>query len=103
VSGSKVKGQKNISREKHQSEDFHVIRQVPNVGGGGGSGGRSPAGSTEHTSGVKGQKNISHKNIEISILTLKEGPMVDDRVLPGSKEHQLPGSKVKDKKRGVSD
>jgi hypothetical protein len=48
--------------------------------------------------GFKGQKNISHKNIEISIFMPKEGPMVDDRVLPGSKEHQLPGSKVKGQK-----
>ncbi len=54
--------------------------------------------SKEHQlpgSRVKGQKNISHKNIEISIFTAKEGPMVDEGVLPGSKEHRLPGSKVK--------
>jgi hypothetical protein len=47
---------------------------------------------------VKGQKNISHRNIEISIFTLKEGSIVDDRVLPGSKEHQIPGSRVKGQK-----
>jgi hypothetical protein len=47
---------------------------------------------------VKGQKNISHKNIEISIFTPKKGSVVDDRILPGSKEHQLPGSKVKGQK-----
>jgi hypothetical protein len=47
------------------------------------------------SSKVKGQKNISHRNIEISIFTLKEGSTVDEGVLPGSKEHRLPGSKVK--------
>ncbi len=55
-------------------------------------------GSKEHQlpgSKVKGQKNIFYKNGEISIFTLKEGPMVDDRCLPGSKEQQLPGSKLK--------
>jgi hypothetical protein len=55
-------------------------------------------GSKEHHfpgSKVKGQKNIFYKNVEISIFTLKEGPIVDDRVRPGSEEHQLPGSKVK--------
>ncbi len=44
---------------------------------------------------VTGQKNIflqKHQNLD---FTPKEGPMVDDRVLPGSKKHQLPGSKVK--------
>ncbi len=45
--------------------------------------------------GIKGQKNISHKNIEISIFMPKKGPMMDDRILPGSKEYQLSGSKVK--------
>jgi hypothetical protein len=68
----------------------------------GGSGGEAPQGQRNILPGSKVKKNISHKNIEISIFTLKEGPMVDDRVLPGSKEHQLPGSKVKgQKKEGV--
>jgi hypothetical protein len=31
------------------------------------------------------KKNISHKNIEISIFMPKEGQMVDDRVLPGQR------------------
>jgi hypothetical protein len=47
-------------------------------------------GSKEHQlpgSKVKGQKNIFYKNVEISIFTLKEGPIVDDRVRPGSTEH----------------
>jgi hypothetical protein len=54
--------------------------------------------SKEHQlpgSRVKGQKNISYRNIEISIFTLKQGPIAGDGVLPGSKEHRLPGSKVK--------
>ncbi len=37
--------------------------------------------------GFKGQKNISHKNIEISIFMPKGGPMMDYRVLPWSKEY----------------
>ncbi len=44
---------------------------------------------------IKGQKTISHRNMEISIFTLKEGSIVDEGVLPGSREHQLPGSRVK--------
>ncbi len=47
-------------------------------------------GSKEHHfpgSKVKGQKNIFYKNVEISIFMLKEGPMLDDRVGPGSTEH----------------
>ncbi len=52
--------------------------------------------------GFKGQKNISHKNIEISIFMPKEGPMVDNRVLPGSKKHQLPGSNVKGQKNIIT-
>ncbi len=46
-------------------------------------------------SGFKGQKNISCKNFKISIFTPKKGPMVDHCVLSGSKEHQLPASRVK--------
>jgi hypothetical protein len=89
VARSKVKGQKNIFLQEHQNLDFHAEGRS--------NGGRPcPSGvKRASTSEFKGQKNIFYKNIKISIFTPKEGPMVDDRVLPGSKEHQLPGSKVK--------
>ncbi len=47
--------------------------------------------------GCQGQRSKKHflqKHQNLDFAS-KEGPMVDDRVLPGSKEHQLPGSKVK--------
>ncbi len=36
---------------------------------------------------VKGKKNISYENIEMSFLTPSEGPTVVDHVLLGSNEH----------------